>query len=212
MRVEIYSDVICPWCYIGKRRLERALEMRPEIDLDIEWKAFQLNPTMPSEGMDRRAYLMAKFGDPNGSTMYEHITAIGYAEEIDFRFDEIPRTPNTVHAHRLIRRAVQTGDQNRIVQRLFDAYFNESKDIGDLAVLASEAAAIGWDLDDTSAYLASNAGFDDVVREDSQARQMGIQGVPCFIFNGEYVISGAQEPEYFMPLFDLLLNDERMQA
>lgn len=209
MLIEIYSDAVCPWCFIGKRRLERAKAMRPDVKLEVRWRAFQLNPWMPAEGMGRAEYLTAKFGAADAGRVYQNIGRIGAGEGIDFSFDRQTRTPNTVDAHRLVRwagREAGTDGQERAMEALFQAYFIGAKDIGEQAALVETAAAAGLDPDRAEAYLAGDEDRDDVRAEDAAARQMGIQGVPCFIVDRRYAVSGAQEPEYFMPLFDLAAN------
>jgi len=210
MLVEIYSDAICPWCYIGKRRLERARAMRPELRIELKWRAFQLNPWMPAEGMSRAEYLAAKFGAADADRVYGAIRRIGLSEGVDFAFERVRRTPNTVDAHRLIRWAArqaaaqsESDGEDAVVEALFQAYFLEARDIGDADVLADVAGAAGYDASAAAAYLATEEDADAVRAEDAGARQMGVQGVPCFIVDRRYAVSGAQEPEYFMPLFDL---------
>ena len=206
MLIEIFSDVICPWCFIGRRRLARALETRPGLDPVIRWRAFQLNPGMPAEGMTREDYLALKFGSERGGPVYDRIRETGRSEGIDFRFDAIERTPSTLAAHRLIR---ETGErQTELVDALFDAYFLNGEDIGDAEQLADIASRAGWDRGEAEAFLASDAATREVRQEDARARAMGIQGVPCFVVDRRYAISGAQEPEYFAPLFDLVQNGE----
>jgi len=203
-QIDIFSDVICPWCFIGKRRLERALKLRPVQDLTIQWRAFQLNPDMPVEGMSRQAYLENKFGGPErASQIYDNIRRMGDAEGIDFRFDLIQRTPNTVLAHRTINLATARGTADALVENLFNAYFIEGVDIGDLDNLVTIAAASGMDADETRAWLEGKGGATEVLAETRFAYENGINGVPCFIFNRQYAVSGAQEPEAFFPLFDL---------
>ena len=209
--LDIFSDTVCPWCYIGKRRLERALAARPEVGLQIHWRSFQLNPGMPQEGMERQAYLEAKFGGAQAaSATYARVAAAGEEEGIPFAFDAITRTPNSIASHRLIRYAAGLGLQDAMVQRLFDGYFVEGKDIGDLNVLAVLAEEIG--LRDALAFLQSGALTGEIVAEDAQARRIGIQGVPCFIFNHRHVISGAQPPEVFCQLFDLALAEAGQES
>jgi len=206
MQVEIYSDLVCPWCFIGKRRLERARAMRPDVQLDVRWRAFQLNPWMPMEGMARADYLTAKFGAADVGRAYGNIHRIGLSEGFDLAFDRIERTPNTINAHRLVRWAAREAPLDggeRMVSALFEAYFLEARDIGDRDVLVEAAKALGFDGAAARAYLASAADRDAVKAEDANARQLGVQGVPCFIVDKRYAVSGAQEPEYFMPLFDL---------
>ncbi len=206
MLIEIFSDVICPWCFIGRRRLARALESRPGLDPVIRWRAFQLNPGMPPEGMARQDYLTLKFGAEGGGPAYDRIRETGRSEGIDFRFDAIERTPSTLAAHRLIRESGER--QTAVVDALFDAYFLNGEDIGDKGQLADIASRAGWDRCEAEAFLASDAASREVRQEDTRARTMGIQGVPCFVVDRRYAISGAQEPEYFAPLFDLVQNGE----
>jgi predicted DsbA family dithiol-disulfide isomerase len=205
MHIDIFSDTVCPWCYIGKQRLERALARRPQETLTIVWRAFQLNPDMPAEGMERQRYLNTKFGGAeNASTIYGRIRGVGEEENIPFDFDAITRTPNTVDSHRLIRYAAELGHQDDVVQALFEAYFCDGRDIGDRAVLAEIGAAVGLDQTQITDFLASGAQASEIMAEDSAARRMGIQGVPCFIIDGRHVLSGAQPPEVFLQMFDVV--------
>jgi len=207
MQLDIFSDTICPWCYVGKRRLARALAARPQPKLVIRWRAFQLNPGMPAEGMERERYVEAKFGGPDrAKRIYDAVTAVGATEGLDFHFDRIRRTPNTLASHRMLRIAARQGLQGPMLDALFAAYFVEGRDIGDLRVLADLGAAVG--LPDAGARLADGEGIEEAKGEDSLARRQGINGVPCFIFNGRFLLSGAQEPESFFQLFDLAREDE----
>lgn len=213
MHLDVFSDTICPWCYVGKRRLERALNARPQQDLKIRWRAFQLNPGMPADGMDRKAYIEAKFGGTDRArAIYETVRAVGLAEGIEFAFDRIKRTPNTLHSHRLIRLAEVHSRQNETLEALFRAYFIEGRNIGDRVVLSHVAAEAGLDLREAADYLASDTDLEAVLGEDTMARRAGINGVPCFIFNGRYALSGAQEPEAFFQLFDLAREDENQRS
>ncbi|MCH9013208.1 MAG: DsbA family oxidoreductase, partial [Proteobacteria bacterium] len=214
MDIDIFSDTICPWCFIGKRRLERALAERPQPDLTIHWRAFQLNPDMPAGGMDRSQYLELKFGGAsNADAIYDQVRAAGETEGIDFAFERMKRTPNTIDSHRLIRHAANAahqgqGRQDAVVQALFDAYFLRAEDIGDPEVLAAAAAEAGLDADETRAFLASDAEAEAVRAEDKSARQAGISGVPCFIFNGQHALAGAHAPEVLFQLFDLANQED----
>ena len=189
MEIDIFSDTICPWCFIGKRRLERALAERPQPNLTITWRAFQLNPDMPAEGMERQRYL-----------------------EVDFAFEAMTRTPNTIVSHRLIRHATQAGHQDGVVQALFDAYFLRGEDIGDLEVLTAAAEAGGLDAEAARAFLESDAEEQEVRAEDLGARRAGISGVPCFIFNRRHALAGAHPPEVLHQLFDLANQEEAAAA
>ena len=203
--VDIVSDAICPWCFIGKRRFEQAMAAAPQdVEILLAWRPYQLNPEMPPEGMDRKAYLSAKFGgDAKADTIYERVRAAGASVGIDFNFAGIPRTPNTIDAHRLIGLAGRAGRQDAVVEGLFRAYFLEGRDIGDRAVLAAVAAAADFDDKTIRDYLAGRDDVERVNNEDAMARRMGIQGVPCFILNRKYAISGAQEPAVFLEALEM---------
>jgi len=209
MIIDVVSDAICPWCYIGKRRLERALrQAAPESEVRIGWRPFQLNPDMPREGMDRKEYLRAKFGEDDGGKRYEAVVAAGREEGIAFAFERIKRTPNTILAHRLIRYSARENKQEELVEALFRAYFTEGQDIGDAGVLADVAAAAGMDKAKTVAFLAGSEDEDTIRQEDAFARQIGIQGVPCFIIDRQYAVSGAQPPEAFLEVFELAAKEK----
>ena len=203
VRIDVFSDTICPWCWIGKRRLERTLESRPDLDAELVWHAFQLNPTMPVEGMDRQAYLQAKFGGADSArAVYGRVIAEGARESLPFDFDAIPRTPNTLDSHRLVRwSASQPLGQTRMVEALFDAYFAKGQDVGDVEVLARVAAAAGYDAPGARELLAGDAERAEVTSEDIRARSAGITGVPCFILDGKVAVPGAAEPEVFQRVF-----------
>jgi predicted DsbA family dithiol-disulfide isomerase len=212
MRLDIYSDAICPWCYIGKHRLERALSKRPQRGLTLQWRAFQLNPGMPPEGMERNAYLEAKFGGvERAQRMFEMVRAAGLGEGIEFAFDRIKRTPNTLNAHRLVRFAAARGKQSRMLDALFAAYFLDGRDTGSARVLTEIAGEVGLERAAVRLYLQTEADVETVLGEDRIARRLGITGVPCFVFNGRFALSGAQEPEALFQLFDLARQDDEMQ-
>jgi|SRR5579862_3170398 len=213
MRIDIISDVVCPWCFIGKRRLEKALALRPEVEPEITWRPFQLNPDMPEDGMPRAEYIASKFGDSNHSRrIHQTIAEAGATVGIAFAFDRIRRSPNTRNAHRLIRFATRQGVADAVVDRLFRGYFLEGRDIGDLATLAEIAAESGLDHAETRAFLMSRAEREEIIAEDRNARRLGINAVPCYIFGGQYAVSGAQEPEFFLPVFDLVQNGAPAEA
>ncbi|MDH3233237.1 MAG: DsbA family oxidoreductase [Alphaproteobacteria bacterium] len=198
--IDIVSDTVCPWCFIGKRRLERALAERgTESKVFIGWRPFQLNPDMPAEGMDRKDYLAAKFGGEQGAQrVYDNIRQAGQSEGIEFNFNAVGRTPNTINSHRLIDRAGQDGKQDAVVEALFQGYFVDGQNIGDTEVLVNIGTAGGLDPDATRAYLESDEDVERIRGEDAMARRMGVQGVPCFILNRKYAISGAQDPQVFL--------------
>ena len=190
LQIEIFSDVVCPWCYIGKRRFERAHTARPHTVLAVTWRAFQLNPEMPADGIDRQRYLELKFGGGDqAGQVYHRIAAAGAEEGIDFAFDRIRRTPNTVNAHRLVRWARQQDRQDEVVESLFQAYFLEGLDIGDRDNLAEIAARAGLDRADASAFLDGVEGVREVLDETRLAYNSGITGVPCFIVDRKYALS-----------------------
>ncbi|HEY3919646.1 MAG TPA: DsbA family oxidoreductase [Stellaceae bacterium] len=207
MQIDIISDVVCPWCFIGKRRLEKALAMRPGIRPEILWRPFQLNPDMPAEGMARADYIATKFGDNGHSRrIHQTIAEAGATVGIDFAFDKIKRSPNTRNAHRLIRYATRHARGGEVVNRLFEGYFLQGRDVGDLPTLAAIAGEAALDEREARAFLAGDAERDEIVAEDRNARRLGVNAVPCFIFAGQYAISGAQEAEFFFPVFDLVRN------
>lgn len=212
MRLDVYSDTICPWCYVGKRRLERALALRPQADLTIRWRAFQLNPGMPPEGMARHEYLEVKFGGPErAARIYEAVRQAGEGEGIAFAFDRIRRTPNTFASHRLLCHADRAGRQAETLEALFQAYFTEGADIGERTVLLACAERAGLDAIAAARFLDSDEYIESTLAEDRLARRQGINGVPCFIFNGRFALSGAQPPEALLQLFDLAAVDDAQQ-
>ncbi len=208
MLIDIVSDTVCPWCFIGKRRLERALAQRPGLAVEIGWRPFQLNPDMPEQGMDRQEYLALKFGgEERASRIYQTVRDAGAGEGIDFRFDLIRRTPNTLASHRLIRWAGSAGVQHDVVEQLFRRYFVEGADIGDPSVLVAVAEAAGMDAALVERLFAEGADAELVRAEDQVARDLGIQGVPCFIVDRKYAVSGAQDPEILLQVFDLAAQE-----
>ncbi|PIB24758.1 polyketide biosynthesis protein [Amylibacter kogurei] len=195
-KIDIISDPICPWCYIGKTRLDRALEANPEHDVVIEWHPFQLNPDLPADGMDRREYLETKFGGKEGAIrVYSQIEQTAIETGLDINFAGIKRTPNTINAHRLIHWAGIEGKQNAVVDRLFKAYFKEGRDISETSVLVRIASGVGMDGDAVRKLLDGDADIEDIRNRDKHARQRGVSGVPCFIVADTYVVNGAQPVE-----------------
>lgn len=213
MRIEIISDTVCPWCLIGKRRLERALARRQDVDVEVAWRPFELNPDMPAEGLPREAYLEAKFGGSRrADEIYAAIRAAGASEDIPFDFDRIGRVPDTVDSHRLIDWSAAEGAQDAVVEGLFTAYFVEGRDIGNHEVLADVAAAAGLDGVGCAAKLASEEDRERVRTESEEARLLGIQGVPFFVFERKYAISGAQEQEVFLRVFETVEKEAAAPA
>lgn len=196
LKLDILSDPICPWCYIGKHNLDKALEGVDEAPFTLEWHPFQLNPDMPAEGMDRRAYLEGKFGGPEGAQqVYGRIADAAAAVGLFVDFDAITRTPNTLDAHRLIHWAGLEGRQNGVVTRLFEAYFTQGADLGAAPVLLAIAEAAGLDVAMIERLLGSDADAEDIRARDTHARNRGVTGVPTFVLANQYVLNGAQPTE-----------------
>lgn len=196
--IDVVSDVVCPWCYLGQKRLDRAIAATPEIDVTVNWRPYQLDPTIPQGGIDRQKYMLAKFGDPARiAQIHQRLVDLGAAEGIDFAFEAIKVAPNTLDAHRVIRWAGAAGDgtQDRVVRRLFKLNFEEGANLGDPAVLADAAAEAGMDAAVVRTLLPSGADVDAVKAEIATAARMGITGVPCFLLEGRYAVMGAQDAE-----------------
>jgi len=213
IHIDVISDTVCPWCYIGKRRLDRAIAARPDISFEVEWRPFQLNPDMPAAGMDRQQYLSLKFGGSERARNIYHSVAQAAAEEgLYLRLDAIDRQPNTFDSHRLIRWSASAGVQDRVVEGLFRRYFEDGADIGDRAVLLDVAVAAGMDGELVQALFERDADRDLVMAEEGVARRMGIAGVPCFIVERKYAVSGAQEPSVLANVFDLVAREAETGA
>jgi len=194
--VDVVSDVVCPWCYIGQKRLDKAVALLDGIEVGVRWRPFQLDPSIPTEGMDRKAYMLAKFGSEEKlREIHARIEAVGEAEGIEFDFGSIKRSPNTLDAHRVIRWAGAAGGdvQGRLVRGIFRLYFEKGVDVGDPSVLTGAAAEAGMDSSVTAALLSTDADRDAVSTEVATASRMGISGVPCFLLESRYAVMGAQE-------------------
>lgn len=202
--LDVVSDPICPWCYIGKTKLDRALAARPDVAIDIKWRIYQLNPDMPPEGMDRQAYLIRKFGEENAADVYGSIESAAEEAGLNVDFSKIKRTPNTVDAHRLIRWSDSGGRQHEIMGALFEAYFLLGEDIGEQSVLIEIGSRFGMDRDLLSKLFAEDTDKALLMNEDALSRQMGITGVPCFILQEKYALVGAQEVDTWLNVFDRL--------
>ena len=197
VQIDVISDVMCPWCYIGKRHLEMAAEALEEVDVEIHWRPYQLDPTLPPEGKDRRQYLDEKFGgEERAREIYQRVHDAGMEAGIDFRFDAIAVSPNTLDAHRLIMWAGGQGAevQNALVDRLFRLYFLEGANVGDTQVLADAATECGLDGELVKELLEGDQDKDSVRNEIATAQQMGVTGVPCFILDKRFAVMGAQPP------------------
>lgn len=204
MILDIFSDPVCPWCYIGKRRLQKALDTMPqEARPQVRWRAFMLNPDMPGDGMERNAYLARKFGNSQRAMeLYATIAQAGLEEGIVFAFGDIARTPSTMNAHRLILWAEESGRQTEIVDEMFLRYFTMGVDIGDTHALVAIAADCGLVGEQARRFLESGRDSDAVLAEHNLAQRIGINGVPCFILDGRYAVSGAQSPEVLQRMID----------
>ncbi len=197
LQIDIVSDVMCPWCYIGKKRLDKAVA-QSGVTVAEHWRPYQLDPTLPPEGKDRQQYLEEKFGGPErAQALYEQVTEAGKAEGIPFDFKAIKVSPNTLNAHRVIRWAANAGPgvQTALTEKLFRLYFEDGVNIGDTAVLVDAAAECGMDREIVADLLASDADIDKVQAEIAVAQRMGVSGVPCFIVESRFAIVGAQDPD-----------------
>jgi predicted DsbA family dithiol-disulfide isomerase len=209
MQIDVISDTICPWCYIGKRRLEQALSLRPQMTFEVRWRPFQLDPSTPPEGVDRLEHLTRKFGSLEKlKPVQETLEQLGRDLGIPFAFDRITRTPNTLNSHRLIRWSHSLGLQDEMVEGLFRAYFVEGQDIGNTAVLARIGDAIGMDGELVEELLNSDADIESVTQQDSMARKFGVQGVPSFLIGGRSLIMGAEDPQTLADMIDRVLSSD----
>ena len=204
LQIEVVHDLVCPWCYLGVRRLFRTMRRRPDLLFDLTWRPFLLNPDMPRVGMTRSDYVIRKFGgEDRARRLYASITEIGDAEGVCFRFDRIRRTPSSVDAHRLIRWASRLGRSTEVAEALFAAHFTDGYDIGDHAVLRVIAGSCGLDANQAGAFLRSDDDVDAVHADNLRAHRLGINGVPCFVVAGRHAIAGAQEPDVIERLLDV---------
>jgi predicted DsbA family dithiol-disulfide isomerase len=195
--IDVVSDVVCPWCYIGKRRLEAAVGLTPEVKVVINWRPYFLNDWIPREGIDRQTYLETKFGSVERyAVIAERVAAAAAMEGLLYAHDKISRQPNTLDCHRLILWSRGATDPGRMKQRLMDLYFAEGADLTDPKVLIQAAVDCGMDGDLVRRLLASDADIDRVENDANSAKEAGIDGVPCFVFGGSVIVTGAQSPEY----------------
>ena len=191
--IDVVADVICPWCFLGKRRLDKALAQLPDIRVEVVNRPFFLDPTIPAEGLDRHKYMADKFGEARLATIHKPLEEMGAKDGVPYHFDRITRTPNPLDAHRLIRWAQQAGKQAEVVEALFCAYWSDGKDIGDADVLSQIAQSCGMDGNEVARLLSTGVDAEAVLDEVRKAYALGVQGVPTFIINNKYGISGAQE-------------------
>ncbi|WP_281982040.1 DsbA family oxidoreductase [Thalassorhabdomicrobium marinisediminis] len=207
VKLDIISDPICPWCYIGKTNLDRALEQIPDHPFVIEWHPFQLNPDMPAEGLDRRSYLEAKFGGQEGAVKaYAPVLEQAKAAGLTINVEDMQRTPNTIDAHRLIHWAGIEGRQSFVVQRLFEAYFRDGRDIGAHDVLLDIADGCEMDAAVIGKLLKSDADVDDIRKRDAHSREMGVTSVPTFIVANQHAVPGAQPPEMWVKVMEEIMD------
>ena len=213
IRLDIFSDPICPWCYIGKANLDRALEAHANHPFEIEWHPFQLNPEMPAEGADRRSYLEARFGGKqNAAGIYARVEQAAEAAGVSINFETMNRVPNTLDAHRLIHWAGLEGRQTVMVSALFRAYFRDGKDIGDKATLATLAGDAGMDKAVAARLLATSEDRADLAARDAHARQRGVNSVPTFVIANQYVLTGAQPVDLWGRVIDELVANKSDEA
>ena len=213
VRIDVVSDVVCPWCFIGKRRLEKALALKPEIPVEVHWHPYFLNDWIPREGMSREEYLTTKFGSPERyKGIAQRVSAAAAAEGLVYASDKMKRQPNTTDCHRLIMWADAQGKAPAMKQKLMDLYFTEGADLSDRETLVKAAADVGLDADKVRGDLAGEKDVDAVGDEAQRAKEAGIDGVPCFIFAGKYAVSGAQAPEYLAEMIERAALETGTQA
>lgn len=211
--IVVVSDIVCPWCFIGKRRLEKALALKPDIAVEVIWHPYFLNPWVPREGIDRTAYLTAKFGSVERyQAMSRRLVEAGHEEGIPFAFDKINRQPNTLDCHRLIRWSRNTGDPARMTDRLMQLYFVEGADLTDRETLVRAACDCGMDSGFVRDLLAGSADVEEVKTQANAAKEAGVEGVPCFIFGNALAVSGAQSPDYLANALERAANQTRSMA
>jgi predicted DsbA family dithiol-disulfide isomerase len=209
LQIEVVFDLVCPWCFLGVRRLRRMLRARPDVRADLIWRPFLLNPDLAPQGVPRQEYLVRKFGgEDRARRLHGTIAELGRAEGLEFRFDRIRRVPHSLDAHRLVRWAGRQGASDAMVEALFLAYFADGADIGDAAVLAAVAARQGLDGVAARRFLATAAEVEAVHADNLRAHRLGINGVPCFVVGGRHAIAGAQEAEVLERLLDVALVEE----
>jgi len=206
--IDMISDVVCPWCFIGKRRLEKAIALKPEIPVELHFRPYFLNPWIPREGISLEEYLTTKFGSPERYRgIAQRVAEAAAAEGLAYEIDGIKRQPNTLDCHRLILWAGQAGHAARMKQRLMDLYFTEGGDLTDREVLVGAAADSGLDADLVRQRLATDEDVARVEREANSAKEAGIDGVPCFILGGLLAVQGAQAPDYLAQAIERAANE-----
>ncbi|HEY6831329.1 MAG TPA: DsbA family oxidoreductase [Pseudolabrys sp.] len=213
VRIDVVSDVVCPWCFIGKRRLEQAIALKPDIPVEVHWHPYYLNDWIPLEGISRNEYLTTKFGSPERyKDIAQRVAQAAAAEGLTYAIDKINRQPNTRDAHRLIRWADSLGFAAEMKQKLMDLYFTEGADLSDREVLVQAAVSVGFNEDNVREALASDMDIAEVAEQVQSAKEAGIQGVPCFVFGGKFAVSGAQPPEYLAEAIERAAQANREAA
>jgi predicted DsbA family dithiol-disulfide isomerase len=209
VRIDVVSDVVCPWCFIGKHRLEEALKLKPDIPVEVHYRPYFLNDWIPREGIPREQYLNTKFGSVERyKGIAQRVGAAAAAEGLDYASDKMKRQPNTLDCHRLIRWADGIGKAPEMKQKLMDLYFSQGADLTDRDTLVKAAAAVGLNADTVRADLGSDKDVAAVEQEALSAKEAGIEGVPCFIFGGKFAVSGAQEPGYLAQAIERMANEQ----
>lgn len=207
LQIDLVSDVVCPWCFVGKRQLEQALTSwqaaHPETAVEVRWHPFQLNPDLPAEGMARTQYLAAKFGSADTAQIYTNVRRAAAAVDLELAMESISRQPNTLRPHALMEEAAQTGHQDALAEALFRAYFQEGRDLTDTSQLRAVAGTAGLSDEQIMRALEDDTSQQAVAQADLRARQAGIRGVPCFVFNGRHAVSGAQGAQALLEVMTL---------
>ena len=213
LEIDIYADVVCPWCYVGEAHLERALAMRPDLNVTLRWRPFQLRPEMPAGGEPWRAFAEEKFGGwARAQGAFAHVAEVGARTGLDFNFDKVASAPNTVDAHRLILLAAEFDKEMETAKALFKAYFSEGRDLNSPEDLVAVATRVGLKEDAVRAFLGSDALSAEVWASQERAQRLGISSVPFYVLNNQYGVSGAQPPELFLQAFDTIKTDSRNAA
>jgi predicted DsbA family dithiol-disulfide isomerase len=213
VRIDVISDVVCPWCFIGKRRLEKALALKPGIAVEVHWRPYFLNDWIPREGIAREDYLTTKFGSVERyKGIAQRVSAAASAEGLTYAMDKMKRQPNTLDCHRLIHWADAIGKAAEMKQKLMDLYFTQGADLTDRETLVKAAASVGLDAGAVRERLASDQDVALIEQEAQAAKEAGIEGVPCFIFGGKFAVSGAQSPEHLAAAIERMANAEQDAA
>ena len=214
LKIDIVSDVVCPWCVIGFINLQKAIkELKDQIEFEINWKPYELHPEIPQNGYDKKLYLQQKFGDLSGrQSPYKQIEEIGYSLGFEFNFSKTERIPNTFNAHRLLWKAKREGLQTELSEALFKAYFTDGRDVGSVEVLSDIANEVGMDKEKSKKFLLSKEGGQETADEEINFIEKSIGAVPTYFINNKYIIQGGQEPETFVSFLNKILMKEKENA